>query len=169
MIRKVSYIFIISYILLLLCGCTGNTEAFQQPVSFYYPERVKEDGSITHVIGCEDREGIGFAGDLQLMLSSYLAGPDDPALYSPFPDNTVLIEASYSDGKVTLVFNESFSQLSSLDRSIACAGISRTCMAFTGADYVEIFAENTLFDGVDSILISADNLLTQDNTPIKEP
>lgn len=169
MIRKISYIFIFSYILLLLYGCSGNTEAFQQPVPFYYPEQVKEDGSITHVIGCEDREGIGFAGDLQLMLTSYLAGPNDPALYSPFPENTELIEVSFSDGKVTLVFNESFSQLSSLDRSIACAGICRTCMAFTGADYVEIFAENTLFDGVESILISSDNLIIQDNTPIKEP
>jgi hypothetical protein len=42
-------------------------------------------------------------------------------------------------------------------------------MAFTGANYVEIFAENTLFDGVESILISSENLLTNDNTPIKEP
>ena len=166
MIKKVLCILISVFI---LSGCTGNKEELKHPVPFFYPETVQEDGSITNVIGFENREGTAFGDDLKLLLSAYLLGPDDPALYFPLPAGTELIEVSVLDEKVTIVFNESFAQLSSLDRTIACVAISRTCMAFTGADYVEIFAENTLFDGVESILISSENLLTNDNTPIKEP
>ena len=166
MIKKVLCILISVFI---LSGCADNKEELQHPVPFFYPETVQEDGSITNVIGFENREGTAFGNDLKLLLSAYLIGPNDPALYSPFPVGTELLEVSIADGKVTLLFDESFAQLSSLERTIACAAISRTCMAFTGADYMEIFAENTLFDGVESILISSDNLLTLDNTPIKEP
>lgn len=156
-------------LLLFMFGCYGSTEQLQQPVAFYYPEKVRDDGSIRNVISTEYREGTAFSGDLQLFLASYLAGPNDPALYSPFPANTDLIEANISEGKVTLHFSSSFGELSSLDRTIACACISRSCIEFTGAESVEIFAENTLFDGVESILITRDNLLTQDNTPITDP
>jgi len=158
--------------LLLLClifGCSSKAEQLQQPVSFFYPEKAQEDGSIFNVIRSEEREGSAFGDDLHLLLVSYLSGPRDTALYSPFPAQLKLIEATCYEGTVTLLFDESFGALSGLDRTIACACVSQTCLAFTGADSVRIFAENTLFNGGESIEISRESILTQDNTPILEP
>lgn len=169
MTRKLTSILLSVLILCSLIGCNSNTAQLQQPVAFFYPEKVQDDGSVTNVINCENREGAQFGGDLHKMLTTYLAGPKDPALYSPFPAYTELIEVSLSEGKVILLFDEAFGSLSSLERTIACACISQTCMAFTGAQQVEIFAENTLFDGMESILITEKNLLTQDNSPIAAP
>ena len=169
MIKKPITIILSIFLLCWLFGCSNNVEKLQQPVSFFYPENTQEDGSIVNVIRSEEREGIAFGDDLNLLLASYLDGPSDPNLYMPFPAHIEIIEASFIEGTVTLLFNESFGTLSGLERTIACASISQTCMAFTGADYVRIFAENTLFNGGESILISRDNILTQDNTPILEP
>lgn len=168
MIKKTIIILLSILLMSFLFGCSGKTEEFQQPVSFYYPEKAQDDGSINNVIRSERREGAPFGNDLQLLLTAYLAGPMDPTLYSPFPARTELIESSLSDDKVVLHFSEAFGELSSLERTIACACISKTCMEFTGTVSVEIFAEGILFDGVDSIVITQDNLLTEDNTPITE-
>lgn len=168
MIKK-TIIILLSFLLLsFLLGCSGQTEEFQQPVSFFYPEKAQEDGSITNVIRAELREGAVFSGDLQQLLTAYMVGPKDSVLYVPFPVHTELNEVSVVDNKVILHFNSAFGELSSLERTIACACISKTCMEFTGAVSVEIFAEGILFDGVDSIVITQDNLLTEDNTPITE-
>ena len=158
--------------LLLLCflfGCGEASPEYEQPVLFFYPENVQEDGSVTNVISPETREGEEFDGDLHRLLADYLEGPTDPALYSPFPADAQLLEVSQFNGKITLRFSQSFAELSSLDRTIACACISMTCLEFTEADAVEIFAQNALFDGEESILLTRDNLLTKDNTPITEP
>ena len=169
MMKKATSMILAMLLAFILSGCGGTAESLQEPVPFFYPEKVQEDGSITNVIRAEQREGKAFGDDLELLLTVYLAGPKDPSLYSPFPAHTELSKVTVSDGKVIIRFAESFGELSSLDRTIACACISKTCMEFTGAELVEIFAENTLFDGVESIVISRQNLLTMDNTPITEP
>lgn len=169
MMKKITAIFLSILLMLCLPGCSASQDSFVAPVTFYYPELAQEDGSIANVIGAETREGQAYVGDLKALLSQYLLGPKDPAFYSPFPDHVDMIDASVTDGKVTIIFSESFAELSSLDRSIACASIGMTCMEFTGAQQVEIFAENTLFDGEESILITRDSLLMEDNTPITEP
>ena len=164
---------ILCYILLVIlvfsfCAC-AEQQSFDQPVAFYYPELPQENGAIENVVGSEIREGSSFSGDLSALLGVYLQGPRDEQLSAAFFQQITLIDATVLDNQISLVFSENFSQLSGIDRSIACVCISMTCMDFTSADTVEIFVENTLFDGNESIVISRDAIFIQDSTAGSQP
>jgi ABC-type oligopeptide transport system substrate-binding subunit len=147
-----------------LVAC-GNQEQVQSPVDYYYPRTNYTSGSTDSILASEVREAAGHEDDLDYLIKQYLKGPVSPLLRSPFPSGTKLIRMEQNGDTLTIILDSTFAQLTGLDLTIACASLSKTCMALSGATTVQISADGPTLDGERSIIISADSLVLMDEPP----
>ncbi len=151
---------------LLLSGC-GFGSGLREPVNFYYPqtqEAIAADGALEGYILPEPRESAGHSGDLEYLLSLYLAGPTQETLRSPFPTGTRLVSITQTEGSLVINMNERFSQLSGIDLTLACACICTTCFDLTDVNQITITAPAAgLYPEVE-MTMTRDSLTLVDNS-----
>ncbi len=158
-----------------LTGCAKQDAAFEKPVSFYYlcvntdvTAQEIPHGSDTSIIAPEAREGAGFEG-LEELLALYFRGPQDQALYSPFPRGTAVTQITLDRGTVKLTLTKSFSSLTGIDLTLACACIIRTAAALDeSVTAVEIRAEDAHLDGKEVIVMKSSDYFLTDNAAIPQ-
>lgn len=155
--------------LLLLPACNTPEKKIQDPVFFYYRQLELDYGANPGVLNKEVREAAGHRQDYSYLLTEYFKGPADFSSYNPFPSNTSLKEFSLQGDTAFVDLNYSFSSLTGLDLSIACACITLTVCEMTGSRQVTISAQHGLLDGTPSITMTPDSLLMLDDSNIVIP
>lgn len=163
-------------ILILLCaamlfsifGCAADKPVIVQPVEFYYrTANASYDGSAS-VIGFEERESVGFDGNMPLLLNAYFRGPTAEELVSPFPKNLKAVSYSIVGSTVLLELSNELALLSGIDLTIACACVTGTILSIEEtAERVQISVSGSYLNGSDAISMDQSNILFLD--PIDLP
>lgn len=163
--KKLTVCFLILILSLSLAGCESD---LNEPANFYYPR--KSDtihfGTSDGLITMEPREVAGHSGDLRYILSLYLLGPLDSDLDSPFPDGTTLEDIDVAAGILTITLSDSFSQLSGMDLTIACACLSSTCFELIDVAQVTILSPKTELHSQVEITLDRNSLTLLDTLPL---
>lgn len=152
--------------LLLLGGLFGcaysESSDILKPVEFFYPRKSDSFiyGADDGVIASESREASGHTGDLHYLLSMYLRGPQDAHLRSPFPSGCRLESVRREGDTLYLVLSAELTALENLELTLACASLTKTCLALTDAQQVSISAASG--SKTVSITLDADSLLMSD-------
>lgn len=160
--------FISVTIILLICcsllACSTFGTGLKNPVTFYYPRSITTYGQEDSIISSEFREASGHANDLEYLISLYLHGPMDDTMVATFPQGTKLISLNQKNGVLYLTLSDSFANQSSLDLSVACACLSKTCFELCAVEKVEIRTENIPLGNTQVIVMTKDNVQFYDNS-----
>ena len=151
------------FVLALCCyGCSSKEAVYRSPVTFYYCVKDIDYSENATVIHSEDRIVNLPSSNLKGILQSYLEGPKNRDLYSPFPDDLAVVELSVDADTTYITFNTNLSYLTGIDLTLACICIANTCFNLTHTQNVDISAEHALLDNAPSILIGNSSTLTTD-------
>ena len=149
-------------ILLVLPGCVNPSEdAYKRPAYFYYPRNDilldGKDGVITY----ELREAAHIASRKEL-LKYYFEGPDSSALYSPFPEESSVLECTFFGNTLYVSLSHHFDELTGMPFTIATTCIAMTLFAST--NYTVIEFEILGEDGqiLRSFTLARDQVLVED-------
>ena len=159
---------VIILFLFALYGCGQTKSDFMEPVTFYFCRDIADtdmsNDDFHNVFVAETREGAGYTNNLIALLSLYLNGPITEELTSPFHLDVSVISYQTAGDSISIVLSDSFSAITGLDLTIACTCLSMTVMEFTGCNSVEISLQTALLDEQNSIVISREQLVFEDNT-----
>lgn len=148
-----------------LCGCLLKNEEIHDPVTFYYLRAEVIYDTADGVISGETLEGSGHTGDLNDLLTWYLGGPTDEHLRTPFPGDVRLAAAEPRESALGVELEGSFSAMSDLEISKACACLALTCFGLTEAETVSISLSDQAESSNQTIEITRDSLILQDVIP----
>ena len=164
--KKLLCSFMILALSLSFSACSSPKDKIQEPVFFYYRQLELNYGTTPSVVDKEAREAAGHRQDYSYLLSVYLKGPENFSLYNPFPSKTFLRSFVLQDSTAFVQLSSSFASLTGLDLTLACACITLTVCEMTGAQQVNISAEDTLLDGNPQITMTPDSFLMMDDSNI---
>lgn len=136
-------------ILFSLCSCKQNSDKLVKPVNFYYltdPAHYLRDA-----VTAEIRESSPYEDDLVALIQLYLQGPQSNDMINPFPEKVLVKSIGVNNTTVDLQLSESFSQLSEIDMTAACACLTLTTLEITGRNRLVI----TSLDSQDNIIYTA--------------
>lgn len=156
--KKVIMILISVAMLLSFSGCMESNKDFQSPVLFYYPRIECTFGRSDSVLAAEVHEAGTHAEDLSYLLEQYLQGPEGDSLYSPFPAGTKLVRLEQNGRTLNIILDSTFAELTGLKLTLACAGLTRTCLELADIDTVQISADGPTLDGERSIIMDRQTL-----------
>ena len=148
--------------LVVLWGCTGKKEDFEEPVQYYYCNEEIFYNSSSGVIQAETREGAGLHDNLTAFLHSYLHGPESSDLYTLIPSDVYLASCALDGNEVTVVLSAQFAKLSGVELSTACSALLLSVHDYTGADTLRLRAKDSQLDGQDEILLRLDDVVLLD-------
>ena len=157
-----------------LCACHfGSRSALLEPVEFFYPRKSVSFiySSELGILDTELREGSGHTNDLNYLLSMYLRGPQDERMRNPFPAGCMLESVHWEEDTLYLTLSSEFTALENANLTVACAGLTKTCLSLTDARAVCIKSANN--QKTISITMDAESLLLADysafdGTPVKK-
>lgn len=149
--------------MVLLFGCKNNAEDFESPVHFYYKCNPISFFTNESVIDVEIRETKDYNKNTLSILNAYMAGPISDQVISPFPTDARIEEIARKDSTFVLLLNSSFSELTGVDLSIACACITKTVASLTSCERVEIQIKDSASTSITTITMSADDIYTFDS------
>lgn len=154
---------IVLAILIIYCtGCKAREVEYRSPVVFYYCVEELDYTPNSPVIQSEERTVDCPPNDYETIMQSYLEGPTQRGMYSPFPKDLTITELLI-DGETTYVtFSTNLSYLTGVDLTLACVCIANTCFGLTRTQNVDISAEHALLDNAPSVIISYGSTLTSD-------
>ena len=150
------------------CLCACDAENDEASTQFYYVRNAYLYGQEDSVIASEKRMIDGFS-DEQAILRSYLDGPKDPALASPFPSGTQIVEFMYKEETLYVTLSTHIVTLSKAKQVLACACFARTAMELTQVKAVYFQTDNTDFARMEPILIDENSVLLYDNYNAPNP
>lgn len=159
--KWLSFLLIFS-LLLPTWGC--GSDAIKNPGNFYYRRIESQFEGTDGIIAPEIRDVGNLRGDIGAILQAYMSGPESDELESPFPRDTEILEWKMISSSLHINFSDSFSQLSGIDLTVACACIAKTCMELTDADTIRIRADGALLNGSTYIIMTEDNLNLVDDS-----
>ena len=159
--KKLLYLLLIVLIMFHAWGCTYHSSA-SEPVPFYYQRVQYQFGSPDGVIASEHREAVGHTGDIQYLLTLYLRGPLDPALKSPFPTGTALLDWKQEDRTLSITLTNAVTGLDDLALTLACACLAKTCFEIASVDTVQIYSGSPTEKNHVDILLTPESLLELD-------
>ena len=164
--RRNTMIFItLLAVLILLAGCSGHHEVnLPKAVKFYYCNTDISYNESDGLISAESRDYIGNTNNIEEILNEYLKGPSNDKFYSPFPNGTALIEAEMGDDILYITLNKAFSELSGIDRTLACACITRTLQEITNVDSVVIDVYGGIYGNNTSVTLDKSSFITVDSS-----
>ena len=148
-------------VLLSMSACRNNT-SIQDPVMLYYLAKENVADSDGNVLAYEIISGV-HSSHVSMLLPAYLQGPLDPALESPFPTGTHLLNLQISDDLLVVTLSQEFSVLTGISLSLACCALAKTVMEFSGVKTVQIQTLSGTLDGDDYIIIHEEDILFYDN------
>ena len=155
-------------ILLLLClsllftGCARPS--FTEPGIFYYHRTDTAYRGSEGVVAPETRELAGISDDLKTLLSLYCEGPRDPALESPLPSDAAVLGHTLYNQVLTLRFNDSLSELTGVELTVAAGCLARTFLPLTGATTLVLTADGGFLNGETSLRVTLEDLNFQDDS-----
>ncbi len=153
------YLTALLVICLLLSGCSVFGQRLQEPVTFYYVNRLYQE-NMEPILADEQREAAGHREDLSYMLALYLMGPSEEDSISPVPRGTRVLRAEKQEEEVFLKLSDTDESMSDSEFTIACACLSMTCMELTGLEQV------TITGGSRTVTMTRDNLIQFDDPSI---
>ena len=152
--RRTLCILLCFLLLLTAAGCRNSSTG---TLSFYYCRNDFTYGSESGVIAAEKRDASGHENELSYLLSLYLVGPLDEALYSPFPSQTRLISAEVIDKTAVITLSELPESMTEPEITLAFGCLTLTCQDITGAEQV------TITSGGRTVTMDRDSLLLYDD------
>ncbi len=152
--KKILAVFLAVCILIPLCGCNIR-RSVPSSVAFYYKSPAQQE-VITQP---EKRVLPNDTMDLEEILSLYLAGPESTELESPFPAGVKVKSAVLENDTLHLVLSQEMAQLSGIPLTIACACLTETLQALTGADYIQLQAEGALIGGKKLLIMNSNTFV----------
>ena len=155
------YIAVLLSLLLLLGGCSAPAPIPEETLRFYYCTADAGFDSDAVSIQAEMREIRAF-DTTESIIRTYLSGPTNEGLASPFPSGVKLISLAEEESTFFITLSEEFAKLSNLELTMACSCLALTILDMTDADYVSISAENSLLNGQQTIIFDRNAVLLQD-------
>ncbi len=143
-------------LLLVLSACSGTKE-----MTMYYKQReISYDGSGligSQTVRCPEPVTAKSLADIYFGLE-----PEDD-LCDPFPEDTKRVKSRIEDGILYLTLSESFGTLEGAELSLAMTCITMTFSQLPDVEAVELSVENGFLQEQQSIRLSADDVMTQDD------
>ncbi len=149
--KKIVLLLLVFSVTTGLLGCAAE----QDDTVFYYPRTEFLYHDAENVIVAEKRYFSSKTLSLQYLLVTYLVGPEDETLESPFPPNTRLYSTGALDDTL-IVYLTDVPKISDARFSLGCACLAMTAMAATDCEAV------TIVSGEKTLTITADDLLLRD-------
>ena len=148
--------------LLVLPGCNKASEdAYKKPAYFYYPRNDILLDSKDGVIAYELREAAHIASWNEL-LKYYFEGPRSSALYSPFPEESSVLDCTFFGNTLYVSLSHHFDELTGMPFTIATTCIAMTLFASTNYPVIEfeILGEDSQI--LRSFTLARDQVLIED-------
>lgn len=164
--KRLLCILMTAVLLLPLAGCIPQKNEIQNPVTFYYRKSDPAYGDDDSIIASELRDAGSSTGDAAAVIARYLQGPESPELSRTFPQGVTLVSLRTEDGVAHIVLDDSFSALTGINLTVACACLTMTVCELTGAASARIRTETTLLDENRVITMEPENLLLMDESDI---
>lgn len=156
--KRIKAFFVTALAILMLSAC--GSSALKEPVTFYYRRAAFHSNAENSVIASEYREATGHQKDLWYLLTVYLAGPLDSSLRSPFPSGTKLLNVSADGNNLVIELSNTNRAQSDAAFSLACACLTKTCLALTDAETVTVISgSRTLTTSLDALLLFDESIL----------
>ena len=139
--------------LALLTGCVPQGLGRRGiNVQFYYISKDPDYFSSTGILKPEERILNEDQDNVAGLMERYLSGPIGQEFSSPFPQGLRMISAEeveqeFSPKEITLVLDDSLTDLSGIRLQLACACIARTLYDYGGYETVNIRAETLPLEG----------------------
>lgn len=156
--RRLIGILLTALLILTLSACAigGTTEW-----TLYYRQSELSYGE-TKLIGTQTMR---FSDDVtpDMVAKKYFEAETEDELCSPFPKQTKLIAHEQEDDVLRLTLSENFGTLSGAELSLALTCITMTFSQFENVEYVEIETENSLLANQESIRLSADAVMLEND------
>lgn len=137
---KKSVMGLLCAVLLLLSACAGGAGQNEPKAGAYgiYFSALGSSGAVA-AVECEYRQLSAGANPINALMELLLAGPENPALLSPFPQSGVrLLSWKLQDGELKLNLSEQYGELSGVDLTVADYCIALTFCQVEGVDSVYI-------------------------------
>ncbi len=162
--KKRGLVLFVAVVLVILWGCQQRIEPSipESGTRFYYKtpgEKLKNDRT---AIKFEERDISEFETDYAQVFETYLKGPEDSALESPFPKSVQLVSAKMIGTQLNLMLSENYADLSGVDLTLACTCITLTGLELPGVESVAIRAQSRTLNGKWEIVMNQDKFLTED-------
>lgn len=154
--RIIAFVLFLS-VMFMLCACTKSNKQITTSVTYYYRTVEVDCGPDSGVITPEVREVSGIPDDYQQLMAQYLNGPRSNDCISPFPAGTTLEEFNLDSKKAQIKLSPHLALLSGAELMIACACLTKTVTQLTGVDSVQISADNGLLNDQEYITLTADS------------
>ena len=153
--KRILCLILAAFLLCSLWGCEENS--VEDQATFYYCREKYAYGTEGGIIGGEQRDITGHAGDVNYLLALYLVGPLEEDLTSPFPERTQLLSARLEADTLFIELSDMGKGMTDAQFSLACASLVMTCMELTDA------AQVTIASGERSITMDPASLLLYDS------
>lgn len=157
--KCVSIILIV--VLLCLIGCSNTSKSIEKPAGFYYCTSPDSYKTLRKAITSEVRDAAVYGDDLQNLLNEYLKGPESDSLVNPFPDNCTVESFQQNDANARIVLSSSFSSLTGLELTLACACLSMTVFELSDYQSITFSVQNALLDGSKEITLYRQDILLE--------
>ncbi len=154
-------------ILLVLCflilpGChQPSEETYKKPARFYYPRNDVLLESKDGVIAYELRETAHIASRTE-MLRYYFEVPDSSALYSPFPEESSVLDCTFFSSTLYVSLSHHFDELTGLPFTIATTCIAMTLLTSTNYTIIEFEILGEDGEILRSFTLTRDQVLLED-------
>ena len=162
--KKRGLILFVIVALIALWGCQQTAEPTPSGTvtRFYYKTLGEKLEGERPAANFEERSITGIEADYFQIFESYLKGPQDSFLESPFPKSVRLVSAKMVGSQLNLVLSENYADLSGVDLMLACACITLTGLELPGVESVAIRAQNRTLNGKWEIVMNQDKFLMED-------
>lgn len=146
-----------------MCSCMKRNVEIHEPVNFYYCNVDVSYNTSDGVICPEIHDAERFSGDLFILMTEYIKGPETDLLSSPLPVGTQLVSVEKMNDIAHVTFNKSFASLSGIHLSTACSCVLMTLNDYAGITQVNIQAENAQLDNKDVLIMTMSDLVLMDS------
>lgn len=158
------FILFLAMSILFCTGCNNTSETLQDPVIVYYKRSEVSYGASDSVISQSYIDAAGHKDDYAYLLNLYLANENSDVFDQTFPKNTTLVSIKMDALTAKIVLSDSFTSLTGIDLTIACACLTQTVISLTNCQEVIISAKNAKLDGQSFITLSQDSYLLLDES-----
>lgn len=154
----------VTFCLLLLCGCQNNSnDSYTKPAYFYFPRSDISIDDQTEVIVQEVRDGSELKS-IEELLQVYLEGPKDNDLYSPFPTEGTILDCKVTGDRIYLSLSKHYNHMTGLQLTLATSCLTLTLLdCISGSTTVEIHISADDGTVARSYTLTRDNIILGDH------
>lgn len=165
--KRLTCVLLILLMLIPAAGC-GNLneqpERMLHPVDYYFVRKDVTYGTQNGVLAVQTVDFGEVIPDLTAVLERYLTLPAPEGMELPFPPDTKLLSATYTNNTAALQISGAYADLSGIHATLADACIAKTVLAFTGAEKMQLTVCDTAGGLLRSKKISENDILFFDDS-----